>query len=91
MKKTIFYFVALMFGIVILFLGNLLVGSVTIPLHDALQLLFSLNNSAARQQIMVEHPAWNYILWTNRLPQAFTAVLAGSSLSVCGLLLQTTQ
>ena len=90
MKKTIFYFVALMFGIVVLFLGNLLVGSVTIPLHDALQLLFSLNDSAARQQIMVEHPAWNYILWANRLPQAFTAVLAGSSLSVCGLLLQTT-
>lgn len=90
MKQTICYFVALMLGIVVLFLGNLLVGSVTIPFHDALQLLFSLNNSAARQQIMVEHPAWNYILWANRLPQALTAVLAGSSLSVCGLLLQTT-
>ena len=69
MKQTIFYFVALMLGIVVLFLGNLLVGSVTIPLHDTLQLLFSLNDSAARQQIMVEHPAWNYILSANRLLQ----------------------
>ena len=33
--------------------------------------------------------SWHYIVWEARLPQALTALLAGSALAVCGLLLQT--
>lgn len=39
---------------------------------------------------MVEKASWSYIVMESRLPQAVTALLAGASLAVSGLLLQTT-
>ena len=35
------------------------------------------------------HHAWRFIILESRIPQAITALLCGSSLSACGLMLQT--
>lgn len=63
-----------------MFLLNLIIGSVDIPLTDVVAILFSKDCAQA---------SWEYIILQTRLPQAITAVLCGSSLAVSGLLLQT--
>ena len=65
----------------LLFALNLTVGSVDIPLAAILRLL---GDEGAADQ-----PVWHYIVMESRLPQALTALLAGSGLGVSGLLLQT--
>lgn len=65
---------------VLLLLVNLLVGSVRIPPAEVLHMLAG--SEASRD-------SWHFILWESRLPQALTALLCGSGLAVCGLLLQT--
>lgn len=69
-------------GLVIvgLFAANLAVGSVPIPFAEVCRIL--LGRPAAQE-------SWTFIVLEARLPQALTALLAGSSLAVCGLLLQT--
>ena len=37
----------------------------------------------------IENKSWDYIIWNYRLPKAITAILVGSGLSLCGLLMQT--
>lgn len=59
---------------------NLLVGSVAIPTHDVLAILFGQD---------VGKPSWQFIILQSRLPQALTALLCGAALSTSGLLLQT--
>lgn len=66
--------------IVLLFAANLAVGSVSIPLEAVVRLLLGEDAGPS---------AWRFILWEARFPQALTALLSGSALSVCGLLLQT--
>lgn len=63
-----------------MFLLNLIIGSVDIPLTDVVAILFGKDCAQA---------SWEYIILQTRLPQAITAVLCGSSLAVSGLLLQT--
>ena len=77
MKKQYSLFVL---SLLLLFLFNLLVGSVKIPAGDVLAIL------AGRG---VDNEAWRYIVLETRLPQALTAMLSGSALAVSGLLLQT--
>ena len=67
--------------IVVLFVANLLCGSVKIPADEAFAILFGGEGT---------HPSWNYIIWESRLPQALTALLTGAALSASGLMLQTT-
>ena len=67
--------------IVVLFVLNILVGSVTIPVEDVLRILAG-NNEGIK-------PSWRYIVMESRLPQAVTAMLAGGALAVSGLMLQT--
>lgn len=67
-------------AIVLLFAANLLVGSVSIPL-DAVVRILSGGDAGS--------PSWHFIVWESRLPQALTALLSGSALAVCGLMLQT--
>lgn len=67
-------------AIVLLFVANLLVGSVSIPVSEVLGMLMGHES---------ERSSWNFILWESRLPQAVTALLGGSALAVCGLMLQT--
>lgn len=67
-------------AIVPLFLMNLIIGSVDIPVADVFSILCGNGSDKA---------SWEYIVMQARLPQAVTAVLCGSSLAVSGLLLQT--
>ncbi|MBD5274012.1 MAG: iron ABC transporter permease [Bacteroides sp.] len=64
----------------VLFLLNLFTGSVSIPAGDVIDILFhgDINNGPM-----------DFIILGSRLPQALTALLAGSALTVAGLLLQT--
>ena len=66
--------------ILIFFLCNLFYGSVSIPASAVMDILFGRE---------VERSAWTSIVLQSRLPQAITAILAGSSLAVSGLMLQT--
>jgi len=63
-----------------LFVGNLMYGAVSIPLDATLRILTGQET---------DRIAWQNILLQSRLPQACTAMLAGASLAVSGLLLQT--
>ena len=74
------YGVGLAVIIMLLFLANLLVGSVSIPAEEVVRILMGDDASKA---------SWRFIVWQSRLPQALTALLCGASLAVCGLLLQT--
>jgi len=72
---------AIMAGaIVVLFIINLLVGSVRIPVADVFHILCG--NEGVR-------PSWQFIVMQSRLPAAITAMLCGSALAVSGLMLQT--
>ena len=79
MTKAARHISLLLLLIVLLLAANLLVGSVAIPAGEVLRIL--MGEDAGRE-------SWHYIVWEARLPQALTALLAGSALSVCGLLLQ---
>lgn len=80
MTKAARHISLLLLLIVLLLAANLLVGSVAIPAGEVLRIL--MGEDAGRE-------SWHYIVWEARLPQALTALLAGSALAVCGLLLQT--
>jgi iron complex transport system permease protein len=57
-----------------------MIGSVSIPLHEVIQILLGKGS---------EQAAWQNIVWQSRFPQSITALLAGASLATSGLLLQT--
>lgn len=67
-------------AIVVLFVCNLVLGSVNIPLDQAFKVLTGGEADKA---------TWNFIILQSRLPQAITAALCGASLALCGLMLQT--
>ncbi len=75
-------YIYLVAAILLLLLANIIFGAVQIPLGDALDILFGVESETIR-------PSWRYIIFDSRLPQAFTALLAGVSLATSGLLLQT--
>ncbi|MET2984673.1 iron ABC transporter permease [Aureibaculum conchae] len=71
----------LFFGLLLLaFLVNLSLGSVDIPVKDIIKALFG--NETIKE-------SWQNIVLDFRLPKAITAILVGSGLSICGLLMQT--
>ena len=72
---------ALILLLLVLFVANILVGSVSIPLSETLRIVTGQGSANA---------AWEYIILQSRLPQAITATLAGASLATSGLILQTT-
>ena len=80
MSKGWKYGVGLGIVIALLFVANLLIGSVTIPVSDVFRILMGNEGEKA---------SWSFIVWESRLPQALTALLCGSALAVCGLMLQT--
>ena len=63
-----------------LFLLNLGLGSVTIPIDEVAKILLGQT---------VENEAWQNIILKIRLPRTITAVLVGAALSVGGLQMQT--
>ncbi|MBU0486733.1 MAG: iron ABC transporter permease [Bacteroidetes bacterium] len=79
-KKAILLFSVLLLFCVLLFFLDLLVGSANIPAKEVWRAVFSGETSKS---------GWDFILFDSRIPRAFTAVLAGASLAVSGLLMQT--
>lgn len=79
-KKNILLFTILGIALIMLFLVNICLGSVKIPMYDVFQ---SLTGGEAGKT------AWQYIILHYRLPKAVTAVLVGIGLSISGLLMQT--
>ena len=66
--------------LLLLFAANLLYGSIDIPCSEVLSIITS---GCAQRDV------WRVVVLETRLPQALTALLAGASISVAGLLLQT--
>ena len=81
MNKGTTYCILLAVLIALLFVLNILVGSVSIPADDVVRILLGDNENIK--------PSWQFIILQSRLPQALTALLAGSALAVSGLMLQT--
>jgi iron complex transport system permease protein len=67
-------------AVVSLFLLEMVIGSVEIPVRSVVSILLGGERSQT---------AWSAILFELRLPRAVTAMLAGAGLSLCGLQLQT--
>lgn len=83
MGKVFTYTIAGLMAVLLLFILSLALGSVSIPIQDIIAILLGKEEGVA-------NPSYSYIVLESRLPQAFTALLAGAALSVSGLLLQTT-
>ncbi len=75
-----FYFLLLIVAGTVLFIINIALGSVQIPLSEIISVIFT--GEASRQ-------AWIKIIEFIRIPRAVTAVVAGSALAVGGLQMQT--
>jgi ABC-type Fe3+-siderophore transport system, permease component len=73
-------FIILVVSIAVLFVLNLLLGTVKIPVGD---ILATLMGSQEISEIT------RNIIWSSRVPQALTAMVAGAGLAVSGLQMQT--
>ncbi len=73
-------FIILGLFLLLFILINISLGSVDIPFKSILQTL--IGSDATKE-------SWHYIILQYRLPKAITAILVGSGLSICGLLMQT--
>lgn len=78
--RNIWIMASLLVSIMIFFLLNLIVGSVTIPIASIFRIL---SGNASEPGI------WINIIMKSRLPQSLTAMTAGAGLAVSGLLMQT--
>ena len=78
--KRVLAFILSAILLLLLFAANLFYGSIEIPACEVLSIITG-NGS--------EREVWRVVVLDTRLPQALTAVLAGASISVAGLLLQT--
>ena len=72
-------FLVLALILIICFIINISLGSVSIPLKSIFNSLFG----------TADNESWQYIIQNYRLPKAFTAILVGSGLGISGLLMQT--
>lgn len=80
MRGKSFIYILLTALLIALFVLSLMYGSVSIPIGEVWTILTGQEP---------ERISWQYILLQSRLPQSCTAMLAGASLAVSGLLLQT--
>ena len=80
MNKGVIYCTGLTLVIVVLFILNLMMGSVSIPVEDTIRILMGEGSVK---------PSWQYIILESRMPQALTAILCGGALAASGLMLQT--
>lgn len=81
--QTIVALTAATLLVVVLFVLNLAMGSVSIPLTDVWAVLTGNVTGEVSD-------TWRFIIIESRLPQALMALMGGAALSVSGLLLQTT-
>ena len=75
---TLIFLFAIM--VLVFFVLDLMVGPVNIPISDMIKMFSGVES---------ENAAWQSILFEFRLPKALTAVLAGSSMAVSGMQMQT--
>lgn len=80
MSKGTLYCLGLVLVIFALFILNLVMGSISIPVEDTFRILLGEDDVK---------PSWQYIILNSRLPQALTAILCGGALAASGLMLQT--
>lgn len=80
MNKGVIYCIGLTLVIIVLFILNLVMGSVSIPVEDTIRILMGEGSVK---------PSWQYIILESRMPQALTAILCGGALAASGLMLQT--
>jgi len=69
----------LLLAILVLVVVNLLIGSVRIPVAEVCRILLGYDSNEI----------WTNIIFSSRLPQALTAIVAGAGLAVSGLQMQT--
>ena len=81
MKKGTLCCVVLTVLMLVLFVLNLVKGSIDIPVADVVRIIMCDDEGVK--------PSWQYIVMESRLPQALTAMLCGAALAVSGLMLQT--
>jgi len=74
--STLLFFLLML----VLFIINISLGSVDIPLKSIFNSLFGDGGNK---------DSWDYIILNYRLPKAITAILVGSGLAISGLLMQT--
>ncbi|WBX75024.1 iron ABC transporter permease [Tenacibaculum ovolyticum] len=79
-KRYTKHFILLSILLITFLLLNISLGSVAIPIKDILN---SLTGGIASKD------SWKIIIIDYRLPKAITAIMVGSGLSICGLLMQT--
>ncbi|MDR0428889.1 MAG: iron ABC transporter permease [Tannerellaceae bacterium] len=79
-RQALLFYPILLFFLFLLFIGSLIYGAVSIPPECVIDILLGKET---------DRIAWQNIVLQSRLPQAVTAMLAGASLAVSGLLLQT--
>ena len=72
-------FITLFTAVVLLLIANLFIGTVRIPVWDVCRILAGDDS----------HEIWTNIIYSSRLPQALTAIVAGAGLAVSGLQMQT--
>lgn len=78
-RRAISLMFVLVIGILALLVINLLIGSVSIPMVDVCRILLGDDTNEI----------WTNIIYSSRLPQALTAIVAGAGLAVSGLQMQT--
>lgn len=72
-------FILLLTLLVIVFIADIAIGSVNLPLSDVWGVLTGSSDNAIYHEIILNH----------RLPKALTAILVGAALSIAGVLMQT--
>ena len=80
-KSVTLSMLLLVASILVLFLLNLFLGSVHIPMDSIWNILWGLDGD--------ESVIWQNIIWKFRIPQSLTALVAGAGLAVSGLQMQT--
>ncbi len=79
-RRRIWIWIALVAALLALWVLDVLVGPVRIPLADAIKILLG---------SPPPHAAWETIVLDFRLPKSITALLAGGALAIAGLQMQT--
>ncbi|MFV0331547.1 MAG: iron chelate uptake ABC transporter family permease subunit [Dysgonomonas sp.] len=80
MKRHILFLTLIFISILIFFLLNLVLGTISIPVSSIWNILFGSQE---------ESVIWQNIIWKSRFPQTITALFAGAGLSISGLQMQT--
>lgn len=80
MRRPLIIFVLISVSILIFFILNLILGTISIPVVSIWNILFGTKE---------ESVIWENIIWKSRFPQTLTALVAGAGLSISGLQMQT--